>query len=156
MVMRREKPYFCNMERAKILFTLLFVACTSATPPDDDRASASLSQARALMVNGDYDAARDTILALRREYPTALSVRRAAILTLDSVELFEARQSLQIADDSLQAAEATLGTMSPRVDGHTNDEYYAQQRLVRQLRWRVDELAAKVKFYLRKLDMDQR
>ena len=44
--------------------------------------------------------------------------------------------------------------MQPRLNGVTNDAYYAQQRLLRDMEFHYDELCAKVKFYLRKIDID--
>jgi hypothetical protein len=45
--------------------------------------------------------------------------------------------------------------MPPRLNGKTNDAYYEQQRLVMAMDQRYDELCAKVKFFLRKIDIDK-
>ena len=51
-----------------------------------------LNEARAAYAQGNYAAARDTIMSLRERYPRALEARRQAILLLDSVELMDAQQ----------------------------------------------------------------
>ena len=48
---------------------------------------AMLREARQLYAEARYDAARDTILSLRRRFPMALDARRQAILLMDSIEL---------------------------------------------------------------------
>ena len=114
-----------------------------------------LDEARVLLANQNYAAARDTILSLRSQYPTALAARRAAILTLDSVELMETRDSVERYEESLNAARESFKTMLPRENGKTNEAYYDQQRTVYQMEQHFDELCAKVKFFLRKIDIDK-
>ena len=60
---------------------------------------AMLAQARELMAGGQPEAARDTSLSMRKLHPTAIAVRKQALLTLDSCELAMA----QAAGDSLKA-----------------------------------------------------
>lgn len=43
---------------------------------------------------GRYDAARDSILSLRRRFPTAIETRSKALLLLDSVEMTAAKDSM--------------------------------------------------------------
>ena len=131
-------------------------ACKTAQEASEEEAFFMLHQARELMAGGNYNAARDTILALRQQYPTALQTRRAAILTLDSVELLETRDSLQRYEQSLQAAREGFKLMQPRVNGQTNELYYQQQRRVFEMEQHFDELCAKAKFYVRKIDIDLR
>ena len=57
-----------------------------------------LSEARAALQAKDYNAARDTIMSLRKRFPTAIEARKQGILLLDSVELFAAEDSLAKAD----------------------------------------------------------
>ena len=82
-----------------ILFCLplLLTACQRQTSADR-AASRMLGDARFALRHGHYAAARDTILSLRRRYPTALEARRQGILLLDSIELTAARDSLQRAE----------------------------------------------------------
>ena len=129
-------------------------ACASLPESSEEQASQLLGEARSLLSEGRYDSARDTIMSLRRQYPTALDARRAAILTLDSIELMAARDSVARYEAELQAARLAFQQMLPRVEGHTNEAYYAQQRLVKNMEQHFDELCAKVKFFLRKIDID--
>lgn len=59
-----------------------------------------LSEARAALQAKDYNAARDTIMSLRKRFPTAIEARKQGILLLDSVELFAAEDSLAQADSA--------------------------------------------------------
>lgn len=72
-----------NLLAASLLLTL--AACTKVDPEEQGRQM--LCEARAAYTQGDYTAARDTILSLRQRFPKALDARRQAILLLDSVEL---------------------------------------------------------------------
>lgn len=134
----------------------VFASCRTAEDVAEESAAMMLNQARELLAQKQYVAARDTILSLRRQHPTALQARRAAILTLDSVELMETRDSVQLYEERLNAAREGFRQLKPRVDGHTNETYYYQQRRVREMEQHFDELCAKVKFYVRKIDIDAR
>ena len=132
----------------------MLMGCKASGSDEEAAAGSMLEEARQLLANKNYDAARDTILSLRRQHPTALTTRRAAILTLDSVELMETRDSLAIYEQQLMAARDSFQLMEPRKNGLTNEAYYAQQRRVMSMNQHFDELYAKVKFYLRKIDID--
>lgn len=139
-----------------ILLASAFVwSCKTEKDMAEESASLMLDEARELLAQKQYIAARDTIFSLRRQHPTALEVRRAAIVTLDSVELMETRDSILFFEERLNAARLGFSQMQPRINGHTNDAYYLQQRRVMQMEQHFDELCAKVKFYLRKIDIDQ-
>lgn len=53
-----------------------------------------LQQSRLYLKAGQYDAARDSILSLRRRFPAAIQTRQRALLLLDSVEMTAARDSM--------------------------------------------------------------
>lgn len=95
------------------------------------RGCAILAQARAHCLSGQYDAARDSVLSLRRTCPHAIQARRQAILLLDSVEWLAARDSLMRLPERM---DTTLRTYS--------SEY--------------ERLSVKVQFYQRKLQHDTR
>lgn len=130
------------------------VSCRSAEEASDLMAEQQLDEARALMSRKQFAAARDTIMSLRQQHPTALNVRRAAILTLDSVELMETRDSIARYERRLHAEQQAFEQMQPRQNGQTNEAYYAQQRRLFEMHQHFDELCAKAKFYVRKLDID--
>jgi len=73
---------------------VLLAACTQQTP--EERAAAMLRDARYAMHHHLWNEARDTILSLRRNCPTAIEARRQAILLLDSIEMNAAADSLRI------------------------------------------------------------
>lgn len=130
------------------------VACRSAEEASDLMAEQQLDEARELMSRKQFAAARDTIMSLRQQHPMALEVRRAAILTLDSVELMETRDSIARFERRLHAEQQAFEQMQPRLNGQTNEAYYVQQRRLFEMRQHFDELCAKAKFYVRKLDID--
>ncbi|MBO4800571.1 MAG: hypothetical protein J5545_01755 [Bacteroidaceae bacterium] len=132
----------------------LAVACKTTEDAAEESAAVMLEEARSLLAEKQYTAARDTILSLRRQHPTALQTRRTAIVTLDSIELMETRDSLVLYEVRLNAAREGFRQMLPRVNGRTNELYYQQQRRVMEMEQHYDELCAKVKFYLRKIDID--
>ncbi len=131
-----------------------FTSCKSTEEASELMAEVQLDEARQLMSSKQFAAARDTIMSLRRQHPTALNVRRAAILTLDSVELMETRDSIERYERLLHAEQEAFELMQPRIEGKTNEAYYVQQRRLFEMRQHFDELCAKAKFYVRKLDID--
>lgn len=154
-----ESPNFAPEMRLKTIFivfgaALMTVSCKTTEEVSEDTAFAMLDEARVLMAKKHYAAARDTILSLRQLHPTALEARRAAILTLDSIELMETRDSIARFGDSLNAVREHFKTMLPRVNGRTNEAYYVEQRRIFDMQNHFDELCAKVKFYVRKIDID--
>jgi len=135
--------------------TLSVASCKTTEESAEEEASLMLGEARELLAGGEFNAARDTIRSMRKQYPTAFQTRRAAILTLDSVELMQTRDSLTRYELSLQEAREGFRKMQPRTNGQTNDLYYQQQRMVFEMEQHFDELCAKAKFYVRKIDLDQ-
>lgn len=68
------------------------VSCNKKSP--DEEANMILLKSRQHLEEGQYDAARDSILSLRKRYPAAVQTRAKALLLLDSVEMAAARDSL--------------------------------------------------------------
>lgn len=67
---------------------LLFVVCACAKESTDEQLGLQkLDEARAAYAQGNFEAARDSILSLRKNCPRAIETRRQAILLMDSVEL---------------------------------------------------------------------
>ncbi len=66
---------------------LALVSCGNHQPDPEQQGQQMLTEARACYAQGNYAAARDSIMSLRKNHPTALEARRQAILLLDSVEL---------------------------------------------------------------------
>ena len=58
-----------------------------------------LEKSRQHLQDDRYDAARDSILSMRRQYPTALQSRAQGILLLDSIEMLAAKDSMGSATD---------------------------------------------------------
>ena len=80
------------------LCALCLLAACNRQSSIDKAAFRMLGDARFALRHGHYAEARDTILSLRRQYPTALEARKQGILLLDSIELIGARDSLQYAE----------------------------------------------------------
>ena len=138
-----------------ILLLMGLYSCKATEEVAEMSANKMLDEARALLEQKCYTAARDTILSLRQQHPTALNARRAAILTLDSIELLQTRDSVARYEKVLNEERARFAAMQPRVGGRTNEAYYAQQRLLFDMQQHFDELCAKAKFYVRKIDIDK-
>ena len=66
---------------------LALVSCGGNQPDPEQQGQQMLTEARICYAQGNYAAARDSIMSLRKNHPTALEARRQAILLLDSVEL---------------------------------------------------------------------
>jgi len=77
-----------------IAIATLLVACSQKTP--EERAAIMLKDARYALHHHLWSEARDTILSLRRNYPTAIEARKQAILLLDSIEMNAATDSLRL------------------------------------------------------------
>ena len=77
------------------LFALLLLFCSCSSDNTNEKAARMLSDARVALRYNHYDEARDSILALRQKYPTAIEVRKQAILLLDSIEMTAAADSMQ-------------------------------------------------------------
>jgi len=146
--------HYSTLVKYSLLASLALTSCHETIDRQETQAGAMLGEARSLLANSQFGAARDTILSLRKRHPQALSVRRAAILTLDSVELLEARDTLAHLDSVLEHERQVLKGLTPMVNGVTNETFYEQKRRVYQIEQHLDELCAKVKFYIRKIDID--
>ncbi len=140
---------------AILTLPLLACACSGGTDKIEKEAAAMLGDARSLMTEGKYEQARDTILAMRRRCPTAFEARTAGIIVMDSIELLESQDSLAHMDSVLQVEKELLTQLEAEKRRGHNAEYYHQRTKVFHMEQRLDEMGAKVKFYLRKIEVDQ-
>lgn len=139
-----------------VLACLFTGACTSEKKDPNLDAAPMLESARKLMFEKKYQAATDTILAMRKQFPTALEVRRQGILVMDSIELLQAQDSLSILNDIFQVENFKLDSISQLNNRGKNSPYYDQKNKVFYLRQHMDEMNAKVKFFLRKIEEDKK
>ena len=127
----------------KALYTLLLpviaCSCTGQEDKEEEYAGRMIDAARTLMTEGNYVAAKDSILA---------------IIVMDSIELLAAQDTLAIMDSTLMAEQEILKKLETEKRRGNNAEYYRQRTEVFHLKQRFDELGAKVKFYLRKIEVD--
>lgn len=77
------------------ILSLLLMLCACGGNKANEKAAQMLSDARFALKYGHYSEARDSILSLRQKYPTAIEVRKQAILLLDSIEMTAAVDSLK-------------------------------------------------------------
>jgi len=82
------------MKNILSFLALLLLLCACGDDANQ-KASRMLSDARYLLNHGYFAEAKDSILALRQKYPTAIEVRKQAILLLDSIEMAAAADSMQ-------------------------------------------------------------
>lgn len=76
----------------------LIWSCGNADTGPQLKAAQMLGHSRVLLAKGEYDAARDTLLSMRAQCPTALEVRAQGILLLDSIELLATIDSIKDAE----------------------------------------------------------
>lgn len=81
------------MKLPHLIFALLCASCATSPTPEE-KALAMLQKSRQHLADERYDAARDSILSMRRLYPTAVQARAQGILLLDSIEMLAARDSM--------------------------------------------------------------
>lgn len=81
-------------------FIVLMLVCACGGVSPEQEGARMVQEARTALQQKKYDTARDTIMALRKRYPTAIEARKQAILLLDSVEMFAAEDSLAHADSA--------------------------------------------------------
>ena len=147
MPMKKMIPLF--------FLSIAWMACSEKKVDVETPAGIMLENARTLMLQKQYDAARDSIELMRQLYPTAFSARSAGIIVMDSIELLQAQDSLAVVDSILQAERSYFNTLQKRDHRGNNGEYYKQRTKVFHIEQHFDELCAKVKFYLRKIEIDQ-
>ena len=76
------------------LLVLIFSISSCNQQSPEEAASTILARSREHLYAGRYDAARDSVLSMRKQYPTAIQSRAEGILLLDSIEMMEAKDSL--------------------------------------------------------------
>lgn len=138
-----------------VVVVLFATSCQQGKDNPEQAALPLLNAARTEMIKKNYQAARDSIIRLRQSFPTAFQSRMAALLLMDSIELSAAKDSLTILDALVQEERNKLETISNRQDALKQDEYYEQKNKVFYMEQHLDEVAAKVKFYIRKIDIDK-
>jgi hypothetical protein len=136
---------------------LILTACggNGGQQPMKKTADSLLNEARTAMVAKQYDKARDNIQQLRHRCPLALDERQAAIFTLDSVELLEARDSLVIMDSIVKIAQKNFAELQHNHVGR-NVAYFQTQRQLNELKSHQDDINMKIRFFLRKLEEDRK
>lgn len=138
-----------------VVVVLFATSCQQGKDNPEQAALPLLNAARTEMIKKNYQAARDSIIRLRQSFPTAFQSRMAALLLMDSIELSAAKDSLTILDALVQEERNKLETICNRQDALKQDEYYEQKNKVFYMEQHLDEVAAKVKFYIRKIDIDK-
>lgn len=87
------------MMKSKILLPLLLLSLMACSGnKEEQKAMRMLGDARFALKHQHFAEARDSILSMRRQHPTALEARRQAILLLDSIEMAAAADSLKQAE----------------------------------------------------------
>lgn len=138
------------------LVCLLAGACQSEKKDPNQEAAPMLESARTLMQDKNYSAARDTIERMREQYPTAFEARRQGILVMDSIELLQAQDSVAVLSGIVETESRKLDSISRLNNRGRNSPYYDQKNKVFYLRQNLDEMDAKVKFFLRKIEEDKK
>ena len=145
------------MKKMIPLFFLSFawMACSEKKVDVETPAGIMLENARTLTLQKQYAAARDSIELMRQLYPTAFSARSAGIIVMDSIELLAAQDSLAVLDSILQKERIIFEEIKKKNNRGANSPFYNQKNKVFYLEQNFDEICAKVKFYLRKIEVDK-
>lgn len=138
-----------------VLSVTIACACSSPTTDTEKEATRMLDTARQLMKTQQYNAARDTVESMRKRFPTAFNARTEGIIVMDSIELLEAQDSLAIIDVTLQQEQKVLEQLQADKNGKNYEERSRQNLKVFHIKQHFDEMGAKVKFFLRKIEIDQ-
>ena len=137
-----------------LLLPVIVCSCMGQEDKGEVHAGRMLDAARTLMTEGNYVAAKESILAMREKFPTAFKARATGIIVMDSIELLAAQDTLAIMDSTLRAEQEIMKKLEDEKQREHNAEYYRQRSDVFHLKQRFDELEAKVKFYVRKIEVD--
>lgn len=137
-----------------LLLPLALCACGPDEHKVEENAARMVHAARSLMIEKDYDSARDSILKMRKTYPKAFKARTTAIVVLDSIELLESQDSLAAFRLVVQGEEELLSRLQAERKRGDNGNYLRQKTKVFHLQQQLDEMEAKVKFYHRKIEVD--
>lgn len=137
------------------LISFVWITCSEKKTDVETPAGIMLNQARVLMIQKNYDAARDSIELMRQLYPTAFTARSAGIIVMDSIELLAAQDSLATLDSILQKERIVFEEIKKKDNRGANSPFYKQKNKVFYLEQNFDEICAKVKFYLRKIEVDK-
>lgn len=130
-------------------------ACNRKEADVEEEAARMLGLARQLMNTRDYASAKDSVQSMRKRFPTAFNARTEGIIVMDSIELLEAQDSLAIIDSMLQQEQKLLEGLKAVRSGKNEEEYTQQNLKVFHMRQHLDEMGAKVKFFLRKIEIDK-
>lgn len=137
-----------------IVASILLFSCSNQDKNPEEEGKRLIQAARTHMLSAQYKEAKDSILLIRQEYPTAFNARATGIIVLDSIELLEAQDSLAVLNEQLNAEENLLQFLEAQNPTRRTQEFYTQRTKVFYLKQHVDEISAKVKFFLRKLEID--
>lgn len=135
---------------------LMLGACGPEKQDPNAAAMPLLETARTLMFQKNYQAARDSIQQMRTMFPTALEVRHQGILVMDSIELLQTQDSLNVLYEVLDVEQQKLDSISKLNNRGKNSPFYDQKNKVFYLRQSIDELNAKTKFFIRKIEEDKK
>ncbi len=147
------------MQRYSLIIALCamgaFTSCTQPKSNNDESAGMSaLNRARRAMEDSDYVGAKERILNLRTMYPKAFQARKEAILTLDSVEIYLAIDSMQAAGQRMYAEQRALRKLEPNYTEHYM-EYRKQEKKFNSAQERFNDMETKVRFFRKKLEVDK-
>lgn len=137
------------------LSVAVICACNHQKTNVEEEASRMLDSARQLMYTQNYDAAKDTVLSMRKRFPGAFNARTEGIIVMDSISLLEAQDSLAIIDSLLNSEQQLLDRLQADKSKNNFEERSLQNRKVFHIKQYFDEMGAKVKFYLRKIEIDK-
>lgn len=138
-----------------IALSIVVYSCTGQKQDLETDGNRLIQSARSLMYAAKYHEAKDSILLIRKEHPKAFKSRAIGIIVLDSIELLEAQDSLHVLQERIAAEESLLLFLQSENPTRRTQQFYDQRKKVFYLKQKIDETFAKVKFFLRKIEIDK-
>lgn len=106
--------YFCRAMKKLTLITLIALTLASCAKTDDEQAREMLTRIHTLYESGNYRATLDSITLLRDRYPTAIEVRKEALVVWQNASLKMAQADVAATDVLLQQTTTQLDTTTNR------------------------------------------
>lgn len=145
----------CAWASALLLSALAFNSCGTKNNPEC-AAQQLLSEARRAMYRHDFERADVLLDSIRHTYPNAFQTRLQALSFADTLRLAEARVEAARAEIDFAEANDAFNLFNEQHPGISpvDPEFQRQRDRVDTLRLLLDRKQMKVKFYIRKLQVD--
>lgn len=116
-----------------LVIPILLAALVACQPSDEERAQSLVSEAQALVDNGEWQRARIVIDSLHSTYPREVAQRRLAKALSDSITYLEAQQTIAYVDTLLPPLLEQADVLLKRFSYEKNEKYEDHGKYVHRL-----------------------